>query len=216
MPKIQEVLGENTLPPLQHRVLQYLQSNKDEIYSYTDAEELSSKIGHRGSRRGVAFSLWALNQKGLIEKERWGRRVYFGSKEAIAEFRKHAKRQRKSDVGVIEPHIKDVDNIPHVVNLPRALAQILEMIHLVRKEGYSRIEATTEISRRRNIAKQTVLDKYCRQLGKTAVQIDDLLHEDGLTEFKRILKYKFSGNQAEIERFFGDLTEWSVTKSTSL
>ena len=92
LPKISEVLNEYQLPPLQQKVYGYLQEHKDEVFSYMDSVELGKLVKHTGSQRGIAFSLWDLNQKGLIEKERLGRRVYFGSKEAIAELRKRKKK----------------------------------------------------------------------------------------------------------------------------
>lgn len=88
MPKINEVLGEYQLPPLQQKIYSYLQGHKDEVFSYVDSVELGELVKHNGSHRGVAFSLWALNQKGLIPKERVGRRVYFGSKAAIADLKR--------------------------------------------------------------------------------------------------------------------------------
>jgi hypothetical protein len=91
MPKINEVIGEFQLPPLQRKVYSYLQEHKDEVFSYMDSAELGKLIRHTGSPRGIAFSFWDLNRKGLIDKERVGRRVYFGSKPAIAELRKQKK-----------------------------------------------------------------------------------------------------------------------------
>ena len=88
MPKVTEVLGKYKLPPLQQKVITYLQGHKDEVFSYMDKGELSQLIKHSGSPSGVGFALWALDQRGLIDRERLGRRVYFGSKEAIAELRK--------------------------------------------------------------------------------------------------------------------------------
>ncbi len=87
MPKVKDVLGEFQLPPLQQKIYAYLQQHKDEVYSYMDAEELSNLIKHNGSPRGVAFALWALDKKGMLDKERMGRRVYFGSREAIKQIR---------------------------------------------------------------------------------------------------------------------------------
>jgi len=91
MPKISEVINKFQLAPLQQRVLSYLQKHNDEVFSYVDSAELAKLIEHKGSARGIAFSLWALNTKGLIEKERIGRRVYFGSKSAITYLRKQKK-----------------------------------------------------------------------------------------------------------------------------
>jgi len=92
MPKIADVLNRYQLPPLQQKVLDYLQSHNDEIFSYTDAIDLGRLVKHAGSVRGILFSLNALEQKGLIYKERLGRRVYFGSKQAIEELRGKKKR----------------------------------------------------------------------------------------------------------------------------
>jgi hypothetical protein len=88
MPKIEEVVNKSRLAPLQQKVLTYLAKHSDEVYGYDDSRTLSKAIEHNGSERGVAFSLWALDRKGLIDKERIGRLVYFGSKDAIAELRK--------------------------------------------------------------------------------------------------------------------------------
>ena len=53
-------------------------------------------------------------------------------------------------------------------NTPQALRQIIEVTALVRGEGKGRPEATGFVARRHGVAPQTVLDKYCRQLGLTA------------------------------------------------
>ena len=92
MPKINEILSEYELPPLQQRVLSYFQQHTDEVFSYKDADELAKLIKHTGSPRGVSFALWALDKKGVVDKERVGKRVYFGSKDAIAELRKKKKK----------------------------------------------------------------------------------------------------------------------------
>ena len=43
--------------------------------------------------------------------------------------------------------------------VPKALAQILEVIHEVKKSGRNRREATALVAQRRNTAPQTVIDK---------------------------------------------------------
>jgi hypothetical protein len=42
MPKINEVIGEFQLPPLQRKVYSYLQEHKDEVFSYMDSAELGN------------------------------------------------------------------------------------------------------------------------------------------------------------------------------
>ena len=93
MAKIKDVLTKQSVPPLQMKVLTYLNGNLDEVYSLQDREDLAKKVRHQGSPAGIGFSLWALYKKGYIDKERLGKRVYFGSKSAVSEFRK-AKRGR--------------------------------------------------------------------------------------------------------------------------
>jgi len=93
MPKISELVEKEALSPLQMKVLRYLNDHPDEVFSYRDEAELAQKINHDGSVHGIGFSLWALEKKGLIGKENYGRRVYFGSFQAINKL-KEAKKKR--------------------------------------------------------------------------------------------------------------------------
>ena len=85
---------------------------------------------------------------------------------------------------------KTVDRTPPSFpdGVPKALAQILEVIYEVKKSGRNRREATNLVAQRRNTAPQTVIDKYCRQLGKRAYEIDRLLEEENLGEFRALLE----------------------------
>jgi negative regulator of replication initiation len=76
-------------------------------------------------------------------------------------------------------------------NIPRSLAQILEVIHEVRYNKRQRPEATRIVAQRYGTTPQTILDKYCRQLGKKANEIDELLDESDLEEFRHLLVNKF-------------------------
>ena len=87
MPKISDVIKKSQLSPLQQKVLDYLQEHDDEVFGYGDVKELSEKIDHKGSKRGVSFTLWALLKKRLIDRERVGKYIYFGSKAAIKSLR---------------------------------------------------------------------------------------------------------------------------------
>jgi DNA-binding transcriptional ArsR family regulator len=75
------------LSPLQRKVLDYLESHGDEVFTYRDvalARATKAKLS------AVGFTLWGLEKKGLIEKEKVGRKVYFGSHDAIAELKRRA------------------------------------------------------------------------------------------------------------------------------
>ncbi|MCI0696072.1 hypothetical protein L0337_29240 [candidate division KSB1 bacterium] len=88
---------------------------------------------------------------------------------------------------------------------PSALVQILEVIWLIKKKGYERTEATNIVARTRAIAPQTVIDKYCRQLGRRADEIDRLLESASLDEFETLLGGNFSQYLAIIREFFRNL-----------
>jgi hypothetical protein len=85
------------------------------------------------------------------------------------------------------------------------LAQILEVIYEVKKTGRNRREATNLVAQRRNTAPQTVIDKYCRQLGKRAYEIDRLLEDESLREFRSLLEKKFVNHPELITSFFASL-----------
>ncbi len=87
--------------------------------------------------------------------------------------------------------------------VPQGLSQILEVIYLVKKKGYSRTDATNKVASIRNTAPQTVIDKYCRQLdNKKAFEIDQLLYDNKLNDFKMILDKKFINHKDVINKFF--------------
>ncbi|MBW2436385.1 MAG: hypothetical protein PVH74_00360 [Desulfobacterales bacterium] len=88
---------------------------------------------------------------------------------------------------------------------PKSLAQILEVIYEMEINGYSRTEATNRVAQNRGTAPQTITDKYCRQLGKKANEINELLSEPGYEQFKQLLKSKFSGHQVIIDTYFESL-----------
>ena len=88
--------------------------------------------------------------------------------------------------------------------LPSALAQILEVYRLVRN-GTPRNDATTSIANQRNITTQSVIDKYTRQLGKRAYEIDMLMQPENKEEFKKILIEKFYLYKDAIDEFFSTL-----------
>ena len=91
-------------------------------------------------------------------------------------------------------------------SVPHALAETLEMIILVKKEGFNRVEATHKVANIRGISTQAVLDKYCRQLNKRAYEVDELLTTAKLEEFKALLIAKYPYHKAIIEGIFSDIS----------
>lgn len=83
---------------------------------------------------------------------------------------------------------------------PVALRHILEVVHLVRGGAYTRTAATQFVAKQDNVFPQTVIDKYCRQLGLTAAQFDRLLEEDNLSGLCKLLKAKFGEHSDLIDQ----------------
>jgi negative regulator of replication initiation len=92
-----------------------------------------------------------------------------------------------------------------VQGTPKGLSQILEVLYEMALNGYSRTEATNRVAKNLGTTPQTVMDKYCRQLNKTANEIDDLLSEPGFEQFKDLLKSKFTNYRAVIDTYFETL-----------
>ena len=88
---------------------------------------------------------------------------------------------------------------------PQALLQILEVAYLVRGGAYTRTTATSFVAKQHNVFPQTVLDKYCRQLGLTADQFDRLLEQPDSTDLRKLLKSKFAGYGEVIDQALGHL-----------
>ncbi len=201
MPKISDVIHSYQLPSLNQQILNYFHKHTDEIFSAADAESLRKLINHPGSQREIIHSLWDLYEKGLISKERVGKWVYFGSREAIVELRKHTRPQKRALAS-------NQDN-PKIINIsgdvPLALAHVLQVVHLVKKSGFSRIKATVEVADKWNVTRQNVQDKYCRQLGLTASEVDRLLKRPDSNELMSVLKDRFPEQQNYIDSFFSKL-----------
>ena len=92
-----------------------------------------------------------------------------------------------------------------IQGLPKSLSQILEVVYEMEVNGYSRIQATNRVAKKRGTAPQTITDKYCRQLGKRAHEIDELLTEPGYNGFKNLLTSKFSSHRGIIDMYFDSM-----------
>ncbi len=89
--------------------------------------------------------------------------------------------------------------------VPRALSQFLEVIYRVHRMGQDRREATRNVAKKEGVFYQTIIDKYCSQLGKKAFEIDQLLEPDKVHELQSLLEKKFSGHRDVIRQFLKSL-----------
>ena len=92
-----------------------------------------------------------------------------------------------------------------IQGLPKSLSQILEVVYEIEVNGYSRTQATNRVAKKRGTAPQTITDKYCRQLGKKAHEIDELLAETGYAGFKDLLTGKYSVHSEIIDMYFDSM-----------
>lgn len=82
------------LSPLQQKVFNHLAEHPDEVYTYRD-EELAAKLSIKPSTLG--FTLWTLHEHDLIAKAKVDAKVYFGSRDAIAELQRQAETTQDDD-----------------------------------------------------------------------------------------------------------------------
>ena len=92
-----------------------------------------------------------------------------------------------------------------IQGLPKSLTQILEVVYEIEVNGYSRTQATNRVAKKRGTAPQTITDKYCRQLGKKAHEIDELMAEPGYAGFKDLLVGKYSDHKEIIDMYFDSM-----------
>ena len=92
-----------------------------------------------------------------------------------------------------------------IQGLPKSLEQILEVVYEIEVNGYSRTQATNRVAKKRDTAPQTITAKYCRQLGKKAHEIDELMAESGYAGFKNLLAGKYSAHREIIDMYFDSM-----------
>lgn len=84
------------------------------------------------------------------------------------------------------------------IGLPEALRQTLEVVSCMRHNGLERTTATRLVAKRHGVERETVADKYCRQLGLTTAQLDRMLAEPSLDQLSARLRSKFPSYSAQI------------------
>jgi hypothetical protein len=92
-----------------------------------------------------------------------------------------------------------------VEGLPKSLSQILEVVYEMEVNGHTRTQATNRVAKKRGTAPQTITDKYCRQLGKRAHEIDELLTEPNFNSFRDLLTSKFAAHRGIIDMYFDSM-----------
>jgi hypothetical protein len=97
MPKINDVLTRETpLPRLQQAVLDYFENHEDEVFSWNKDElgQLAASV-KKCTTSSIGWSIWALHKKGRIDREKVGRRFYYGSPKAVSSLREKANGKRR-------------------------------------------------------------------------------------------------------------------------
>ena len=97
----------------------------------------------------------------------------------------------------------ELTSIP--IEFPEALRQTLEVVQVMRRQGVDRSYATRLIASRHGVARETVADKYCRQLGLTAAQLDRMLAEASLDALSARLRGRFSQHADAIRKVIATL-----------
>ena len=83
---------EPDLPPAQERILEFLKHHPYEVFAIKEVkEEVAPSLGLAAGNASWCF--WALEKKRLVRKKRLGRRVYYGSPEAIEHLNRELSRK---------------------------------------------------------------------------------------------------------------------------
>ena len=92
MTKVIALAGEANLSPSQDKILEFLKLHPYEVFSIKEEEKIAQELGM--NRNNVGWCLWALEKKRLIGKRRMGRKVYYGSLEAIGNLDRELKKRK--------------------------------------------------------------------------------------------------------------------------
>ena len=93
MTQIIPLSEEADLPPSQEKVLQFLKLHPYEVFAVKEVKEIAQALGM--NENNASWCFWTLEKKHLIGKRRLGRRVYYGSLEAINQLDKQLKKKRQ-------------------------------------------------------------------------------------------------------------------------
>ena len=82
MTKVLSLAAESTLSPSQEKVLGFLKLHPYEVFAVKEDEKIAQALGM--NKNNVGWCLWALEKRHLVAKRRIGKKVYYGSYEAIS------------------------------------------------------------------------------------------------------------------------------------
>jgi hypothetical protein len=88
---------------------------------------------------------------------------------------------------------------------PEALRQIIEVALLVRRDKLDRVSATVRVAERHRVTRETVGDKYGRQLELTTREFDELLAESSLNGLRNLLSAKFPRYRSELSEVLNSI-----------
>lgn len=107
------------------------------------------------------------------------------------------------------PEKVDVKTLP-IVSMsnawPKALKATLYMIYLVKVCSYARTRATHIVATNNFVHYQTVVGKYCRQLGIKAYEMDQLLEYESTDRLEALVIKKHQRFEEDIKEFFSSLS----------
>ena len=92
MTKIFALAKEGSLSPSQDKLLEFLKLHPYEVFSIREQGKIAEIL--EMNKNNVAWCLWALEKKHLIGKRRVGRKVFYGSQEAITNLEKELAKKR--------------------------------------------------------------------------------------------------------------------------
>ena len=92
MTKVIALVEEAKLSSSQDKVLEFLRLHPYEVFSIKEEDKIAQDLGM--NRNNVGWCLWSLEKKRLIGKRRIGRKVYYGSLEAIEHLDKELKKKQ--------------------------------------------------------------------------------------------------------------------------
>jgi len=120
----------------------------------------------------------------------------------------HANIRADSPMSVDQATAKQLPSLTEIpLSAPEALSQIMEVVQLVRGTRIDRVHATVRVAERRRIERETVADKYGRQMGLSTDQFDRLVAEPTLDGLREKLCSKFPSYSGEIRNVLAKLVK---------
>ena len=92
MTKVIALVEEARLSSSQDKIVEFLKLHPYEVFCIKEEDKIARDLGM--NRNNVGWCLWSLEKKHLIGKRRIGRKVYYGSLEAIEHLDKELKKKQ--------------------------------------------------------------------------------------------------------------------------